>query len=136
MITFEELREKTTPNIIKQMCELAEGFSFKEGNIPENSKVVINLGDIKIDARCYDYFCTSNLFYNCNALIFSSLLHRVVEGWNKDKKGEDCIIISDDNLILWRADLDDYKVYDFKDYQPYHLTQCEMAIWDCLLNIL
>ena len=121
MKTEQELKNRATPDIIKKMVELAEGFEFVDC---ENGYF-----SIAINGQEYGNIITDEI-------LFPLLLHRAVEGWNKDKKGEDCIVISDDNLVLWRADLDDCKVYDFKDYQPCHLTACEMAIMDCLIEVL
>ena len=122
MITFEELKEKTTPEIIKEMVELTEGFTYE----------------------LYKDKSLSGIYYNKEFLfylevvadnIFPLLLHRAVEGWNKiqgiGQSGN--IFINDDGVFINNSEP---ICYLFKNYLPCHLTACEMAIWDCLLNIL
>lgn len=117
MITEHELKEQCTPEFIKWMCELAEGFEFIDGR------------------NEYNFNGYNTYWDNFESSDFILLIHRAVEGWNKYKKGEDCIVISDDNLILWCADLDDCKIYDFKEYQPQTLTQAECAELHCLIDV-
>lgn len=121
MITFDELKERTTPKIIKEMCELAEGFEF--------------VGDAKIYFN-NEYVGSLKNIYD-NTLAFSTLLLRTVGGWNKDKKDNINygVLVDFDKILVWRLRQKD-ESFDFKDYIPFHLTACEMAIWDCLLNIL
>jgi hypothetical protein len=125
MKTFEELKERTTPDIIKQFVELAEGFelSYFDGH-----------GDIVTFP--YNKTLPLSVIYD-NKIVFSTLLHRAVEGWNKDKKDNINygILVDFDKILVWRLRQKDDS-FDFKDYLPCHLTACEMAIWDCLLEVL
>jgi hypothetical protein len=125
MITEQELKEKCTPEDIKWMVELAEGFELDtDGN---------NIG-IKDPFGNFYYF-EDDIPKNMET--FPLLLHRAVEGWNKDKKDNINygILVDFDKILVWRLRQKDDS-FDFKDYLPCHLTACEMAIWDCLLNIL
>ena len=126
MKTFEELKERTTPDIIKKMVEFAERFelSYFDGH-----------GDIVIYP--YNKALPLSVIYD-NGIVFSTLLHRVVEGWNKINPCKPIQILC--NCISFITDEDDPASvewgYDNEQYKPCHLTQCELAIWDCLLNIL
>ena len=120
-ITFEELKQKWTPEITKRAVELAEGFCFSD-----------------------DY---THIFYTeiefCEIedisewLAFPLLLHRAVEGWNKEYFGQKFIGISYDEIFL-----QEYKSgfiiknWIIEDYLPCHLTACEMVIMDCLSEVL
>jgi len=122
MITFNELKERTTPDIIKKMVELAEGFelSYFDGH-----------GDIVI--LPYNKAIPLSVIYD-NGIVFSTLLHRAVEGWNKSNENiREWIETDKMQVSLFRHGV--YR-YEFKKYEPCHLTQCEMAIWDCLLEVI
>ena len=117
MITFNELREQTTSDIIKQFVELTEGFEW-------------------IDNRNeYSYNGYYNYWDNFETTEFITLLHRAVEGWNKIDKSKNQINILTTYIQSWdnKKGLTDY---NFLDYKPCHLTACEMAIWHCLLEVL
>ena len=124
MITFEELKERTTPEIIKQMVELAEGFAifYAEG---------IQI----IDPFDNEYPIDDTLK---SIESFPLLLHRAVEGWNKKNPCKPIQILC--NCISFITDEDEPASiewgYDNEQYQSCHLTAREMAIWECLLNIL
>ena len=126
MKTFEELKERTDPDIIKQFVELAEMFelSYFDGH-----------GDIVIFP--YNKALPLSVIYD-NGIVFSTLLHRVVEGWNKINPCKPIQILC--NCISFITDEDDPASvewgYDNEQYEPCHLTVCEMAIWDCLLEVL
>ena len=123
MITFEELKERTTPEIMKKMCELAEGFEFMFATIDG----IVAFGIVN-----------KNKWYSVDNKMFGFLLHRAVEGWNKINPCKPIQILC--NCISFITDEDEPASiewgYDNEQYQSCHLTQCEMAIWDCLLNIL
>ena len=116
MITFEELKERTTPEIIKKMCELAEGFSYAN---EDDEAIYLNT------------YCVMYEF-------FPLLIHRAVEGWNEKNPCKPIQILC--NCISFITDEDEPASiewgYDNEQYEPCHLTQCEMAIWDCLLEVL
>ncbi len=114
MITFEELKERTTPDIIKKMVELAEGFGYMDYVLSQSS----DLEQMRF-----------------NNIIFPLLLHRAVEGWNKINP-QHTILVYSNGLECWSDSDEPPMSLNFKDYELCHLTQCEMAIWDCLLNIL
>ena len=121
MTTHQQLQDRTTPEFIKWCCEYAEGF--KTNDINE----IVYRSMFSIE------------FENANKFVFFPLLlHRAVEGWNK--KRNPLIIITSESINLWGYDTNNsfessIKLYDFKDYQPSSLTPCEMAIWDCLLDV-
>lgn len=135
MITEQELKDKCTPEIIKKMCELAEGFEFSDN-------MFFSFLQIKYNGI--------NLQYQ-DVLMFPLLIHRAVEGWNKiqDKNcgnlfvntnavniytesGRDIISLSGVDETLYEA----INIYDYTDYQPKTLTRAECAILDCLLEVL
>lgn len=90
--------------------KVANDFLFG-GFYPDGSK-----HGIKIKYK--DWFKTFSAFCDFVA----------VEGWN-NKTGK--FICNLGNYIQYI-----FEKYYVIDYKPCHLTQCEMAIWDCLLNIL
>lgn len=116
MITEQELKEKCTPEFIKWMCELAEGFEYK------NDHVWFGLWYAHINDIKYEQ------------LLFSLLIHRAVEGWNKIN---DLKIRIFDEEIHTKKRLDHFAIgfYQFKNYQPQSLTQAECAELDCLLDV-
>jgi len=130
LITFDELKERTIPDIIKQMVELAEGFIFDEEDFIIDILILFKDGHYEDN----DYF-QWDLSDITNSVLFPLLLHRAVEGWNKiqgiGQSGN--IFINDDGVFI---NYSEPICYLFKNYLPCHLTACEMAIWDCLLNIL
>ena len=74
-----------------------------------------------------------NLQYQ-DVLMFPLLIHRAVEGWNKKFSNDDNFISIGDNYIHYSKDSGN-KFYKSKNYQPKSLTQSEMAMLDCLLDI-
>ena len=117
MITEQELKNKCTPEFIKWLCEYAKGFGYIDYVLSQSS-------DLE-QARF-------------NNIIFPLLIHRAVEGWNKINPCKPIQILC--NCISFITDEDNPASvewgYDNEQYEPCHLTVCEMAIWDCLLNIL
>ena len=113
MITEQELKTMVTPETIKKLCELAEGFEKWENRESYDPKV-----------------------WTSSDLVFPLLIHRTVEGWNNMQvNSENCIVIQDDSVVLWKENIDDCKTFDFKNYKPESLIQSECAMLDCLLNI-
>ena len=126
MITFKELKEKTTPEIIRKMCELAEGFEY-----------IKHHPIWKMEDEIYFPLSKNNIEVSLiiNYLEFLLLLHRAVEGWNNTRGS--MISIHKDAVVFFTDNCEGYNDdFNFEKYEPCHLTQCEMAIWDCLLNIL
>lgn len=123
MITEQELKDRCTPEFIKWMCEFAEGFKFIQCED--------NYFSISVNNQEYGNIITDEI-------IFPLLIHRAVEGWNKINPCKPIQILC--NCISFITDEDDPASvewgYDNEQYEPCHLTVCEMAIWDCLLNIL
>ena len=132
MIIEQELKDRCTPEFIKRMVELA-GFIIKF----ETDEIVA--------------FTSKNLEHKWyiidHPLAFSTLIHRAVEGWNKSQKLHREIVIyknkvcEEDYKLETHNGYEDYYKYTymnnyFKNYQPCHITACEMAIWDCLLEVL
>lgn len=111
MITEQQLKANCTPELIKKMVELAEGFEFVEYDNP----YTIILFD---DSR---WFITNIIKWVHGPL----LIHRAVEGINNDDSYPATIDI-------------DYRgtYYSFKNYSPSSLTHVERAMLACLLDIL
>ena len=107
MITEQEL--KCTPEFTKWMCEHAEGFGYIDYVLSQSS----DLEQVRF-----------------NNIIFPLLIHRAVEGWNKE--------CDPDYSIDLRNSWIDYGIgndYSFSNYQSINLTQAECAMLDCLLEI-
>ena len=116
MTTEKELKDRCTPDVIKWMVELADGFSI--------DGLILYYGN--------DWYYQFIEEYEK----FPLLIHRTVEGWNNMQvDSENCIVIQDDSVVLWKENIDDCKTFDFKNYKPESLTQSECAMLDCLLNI-
>lgn len=124
MITENELKDRCTPEIIKRMCELAEGFEFIDREVFNNK-----------NARGFKYNgwsgeTTENVVSMIsNHGIFPILIHRAVEGWDNDELTPFVIEIHT-RMIRGR------NTYRFKNYQPTTLTSAECAMLDCLLEVL
>jgi hypothetical protein len=116
MITEQQLKQDCTPDVIKKMVELAEGFSYPIFILEENDtwERQINL-----------------IFYWSR---FPLLIHRAVEGWNKIDNQSFYIYMG------YRYISKNYPEYDiryaFKNYQPSFLTPCECACLHCLIEVL
>jgi hypothetical protein len=121
MIPESKLKADCTPEIIKRMVELAEGFEFlSDGN---------NINVIRLHLAKYeheDWILRLPLFHR---IIFPLLIHRAVEGWNK-KLYESIILVQHNHLTKKESR------YNFNDYQPQFLTHCECAMLHCLIDIL
>ena len=116
MKTFKQLKEQMTPEFIKNLCELAEGFEIGYSDIHRVDVVVYRQSVFELST-----------FYNMD-IAFPLLLHRAVEGFNK-KYDNDGISING-SFVLHD------EVYFFSSYTSCHLTPCEMAILDCLIEVL
>lgn len=128
MITQQELTDKCTPEIIKKMCELAEGFEYKSDEFANETFFVTYKFDI-----CWDRLYKHNSF-------FPLLIHRAVEGWNKEHINDDWSInISCEDVLIhyWNCGEQELRLLkQFTDYQPTTLTHAECAMFDCLLEVL
>lgn len=109
----QELKDRCTPDIIKRMVELAEGFSIE-------GEWVISFDNIKINLVTEDVFA------------FSTLIHRSIEGWNNIYYEPRIVVLSDVILKDSRGVLTNY---EFHNYQPQSLTACECACLHCLIDI-
>ena len=119
MITEQELKDKCTPDIIKRMVELAEGFSNYEYNHSLNRAIFDSIYHDVLDIR-----------------IFPLLVHRAVEGWNMTNDIHSKIDIGYNGVFVC-FDIDDIqKDYLIENYQPLSLTHAECAMLDCLIDIL
>jgi len=118
MITEQELKAMCTPDIIKKMVELAEGFEWRE--------------DIEFNNNLYYSHKDSEWIWigSIDSVQFPLLIHRAVEGINKKLDIQDQIIIGKFNV--------ECSLYDckFENYQPENLTQLECALLHCLIEIL
>ena len=137
MITENQLKQDCTPELIKKMVELAEGFDIKfilcfDDNSESRNRLVFS-DNITDGVEIYD------------SLFFPLLIHRAVEGWN--------IIISNSpycnaidincEAVIYRTknNLHDMmgaeeKEYLFKNYSPSSLTHAECAMLHCLQEVL
>ena len=102
MITEQELKEQCTPEFIKWLENLAEGFFDRQRS-----------GEV-----CW----------------FPLLIHRAVEGWNKQEYKRLVINKYQICLNLWPF-IKTEKAYNFRIYQPESLTHAECAMLHCLLDV-
>jgi len=116
MTTEKELKDQCTPDIIKKLCELAEGFNIYE--------LVENVYKIKVVDLSIVYFTMQSVEHLNN--IFPLLIYRAVEGWNKNG---DPILIANNKVVYPMT------VYLFNNYQPENLTHAECACLHCMLDI-
>jgi hypothetical protein len=130
-ILEQSLKQRCTPEIIKKMCELAEGFEIENGDL--------NLYGSRV--------CAGDLIMSTMSA-FPLLIHRAVEGWNRKKRDEIFkeIVIYKDKVCLDNYKLEikqgyeDYYKYTlidkrFSNYQPESLTHVECAMLHCLIDI-
>lgn len=122
MTTEQELKDQCTPEFIKWMCELAEGFKIYPNRI---------LGQIESVSGALFTLEYNNILNDSS--VFPLLIHRAVEGWNK--KYEESINIYKDCVTHDFYPVSHYLRYDFENYQPQSLTQAECAMLHCMLNI-
>lgn len=114
MITEKELKDRCTPEIIKKMIELAEGFE--------------STGYYSIDYNGVVYRSDAIEFMRD---VFPLLIHRAVEGWNKRN-------INVAGVYFLAGYIENHKnnnKFHFQDYQSTNLTQAECAMLHCLLDI-
>ena len=115
MKTQQELTDKCIPEIIKKMCELAEGFEWREDVEFENN--------FYFSHKDYEWIWISNI----DTVQFPLLIHRAVEGCSH-------IIVDYESKHVEETTM--CKLYNFKDYQPTTLTHVGCAMLDCLLEVL
>lgn len=120
MTTEQKLKDQCTPEFIKWMCELAEGFEWRN----ENNVIWIHVPS--------DIIMVGSKYFS-NDSYFPLLIHRAVEGWLKihDQRFID---IKHKEIQLVHIAYG-HVFYEFKDYQPQSLTQAECAMLHCMLNI-
>lgn len=117
MITEQELKSDCTPEIVKRMCELAEGFKHLTF-IPDENDTLGRQINLIVDWS-----------------FFPLLIHRAVEGWNK-KNGSTIYIKNNSvNYCDYPVVYDD-TYYWYNDYQTSSLTPCECACLHCLIEVL
>jgi hypothetical protein len=114
-ITESKLKSDCTPEIIKRMVEIAEGFEVDTDGIFYNGIILPNGTEVDFDIQK-------------DELLFPLLIHRAVEGWNK-KLYESIILVQHNHLTKKESR------YNFNDYQPSSLTPCECACLHCLIEI-
>ena len=114
MITEQELKGRCTPEFIKWMCEMAEGFEWKQ-----------------LDRTYFQTYFNGNqimgLHYFSN--YFPLLIHRAVEGWNNNESTPFIIEVFS-HMVRYNE-----KLFRVKNYQPKSLTHAECAMLDCLLDV-
>lgn len=128
MTTEQKLKDRCTPEFIKWMCELAEGYFY---NTNFNEIEYRNGRDKQYSAIMSEP--VKSLVYMFN--IFPLLIHRAVEGWNKKTRRFQCINLFQRMISLIKGDGVPEVLYEFKNYQQQSLTQAECAMLDCLLDI-
>ena len=121
MITEQQLKADCTPELIKKMVELAEGFECAK---EDPYYLAIYFKGIEVDSE--------------SPLVFSTLIHRAFEGASKkyiskfiigiDHEEEECYIITKELILL--------KNFPFKNYSPATLTHAECAMLHCLQEVL
>ena len=122
MITEQQLKADCTPEIIKKMVELAEGFECAK---EDPYYLAIYFKGIEVNPN--------------SLLVFSTLIHRAVEGWNKKHTdGFDSITIDTEmvNILINKYPMPDFKAWHFKNYSPSFLTHAECAMLHCLQEVL
>jgi len=124
MKTEQELKDKCTPEFIKWMCELAEGFEWRN----ENNVIWIYVPS--------DIIMVGSKYFS-NDSYFPLLIHRAVEGINKTNivdipvHTQFCgsFFRNNEGMNIMK------EMYVYKDYQPRSLTQAECAMLHCMLDI-
>lgn len=122
MITESELKEQITPEIIKKMCELSEGFEY-------------NIATGHIECRRlenFEFYTSTDIKIVTSWSMFPLLIYRAVERWNALRRGE--IIIN--NRACSILDNKGHRTFWFDMYLIDSLTQCECAMLNCLLGVL
>ena len=125
MKTEQQLKDQCTPEFIKWMCELAEGFEIKKYE-DYNS---LEFGTISVELSAEELFMTQT--------ILPLLIHRAVEGLNKLWRSSSLYKKLETALYcvkfigLGRETVE----YKFDDYKLQSLTQAECAMLHCLLDI-
>ena len=117
MIAESKLKADCTPEIIKKMVELAEGFKYPILIPDENDTWERQI----------------NLIFNWAR--FPLLIHRAVEGWNKITRNK-YIIITDTFLYTTSNLHQGDERYNYNNYQTQSLTHCECACLHCLIEVL
>lgn len=119
MIPESKLKSDCTPEIIKKMVELAEGFEYKDEHCIYFNKSIVRYTsrDLKSDIS-----------------LFPLLIHRAVEGWN-NKDNQSFYL-----YMGYRYISKNYPEYDiryaFKNYQTQTLTPRECDWLHCLIEVL
>jgi len=133
MITEQELKEQCTPEIIKKMVELAEGFEYSEEDLYgwfNNRREGFSIHSKYNENRGIKGLTDK-------ILMFSTLIHRAIEGWNKKRNANNTNAIIYIKWSIVEVYMDnDYIDYRFDNYQSENLTACECAILDCLIELL
>jgi hypothetical protein len=116
MIPESKLKADCTPEIIKKMVELAEGFEFYENE--DGDKYYSHKESAEwIPILVFD------------PVVFPLLIHRAVEELE--------YVVNQDKEKLWiLLNNNDFKIYPFNNYQPQSLTPCECACLHCLIEVL
>jgi hypothetical protein len=126
MIIEQELKNKCTQEFIKWMCKMAEGFEFIQDKTWS--------GGYYITTKEENYYKWSYNSLDSDDIILPLLIHRAVEGWNKITRNK-YIIITDTFLYTTSNLHQGDERYNYNNYQPQSLTQCECAMLHCLLEI-
>lgn len=119
--TEAEIKAMCTPDIIKKMVELAEGFKIVKHPMCE----LVFFDSIMSDN------CISLASLNQHVL-FPLLIHRAVDRLGiKDINIYRCKYMNIDYIFNESTDMK----YNIEDYQPENLTQLELALPHCLIVI-
>lgn len=117
IITEQEIKSMVTPGIIKKMVEMA-GFEIKF----ETDEL------IAFTAKSLEH-----KWYSINHVFaFSTLVHRATEGIIKTHY--DFIYMDDSEIAIGING--NTNIYRFQNYQPESLTNLELALLHCLVEVL
>ena len=120
MITEQQLKADCTPELIKKMVELAEGFEFIEYDNPYT---------IILSAHSR-WFVTDITKWVYGPL----LIHRAVEGFNK--RNSIVIYAKKNSVCLCDPSVYNDKYFWYDDYSNSILTKLECAMLHCLIEVL
>lgn len=124
MINESDLKLKCSPDFIMFLCEMAEGFEYKETWSEKN----VTFKDVSFNWATKEIIRWG---------YFPLLIHRACKGWNKIER-ENGSYLEIDNESIWMVSYGgnfNEIGYEFENYQPQSLTQAECACLDCLIDI-
>lgn len=125
--TEQEIKSMVTPEIIKKMVELAEGFVITEPTLKNPAQ---EFGIIYFNNCVWDFVDINDFD------LFPLLIHRAVEGWDRTNKPCHIEVNYYNRIIYYYIPSSPSRPFQFKNYQPRSLTQLELALLHCLIEVL